>query len=258
MDTGVGRAIQTLNEKAYSVARGVGRLIPLDAKRFFFRLRPAAVTWDLREHGLVFVQVPKVATTSMRAALAAFVAGAHEVDPDQVDARDAYVGERYELNAYPAEIRRISRDRFTFAFVRNPLERLYSAYVNKVEDPVTHADVHLFDRHGISQGMSWPEFVRSVTALSDDRCDLHLRSQHHFIMDRGGLVVRFVGHFERLEDDWKALMDRFGLPELPKRNVSSHAPYAEAYTPELARAVAERYRRDIELLGYEDEVRMLT
>lgn len=240
------------------MARGVGRLMPVRAKRYFFRLRPAAVTWDLSDHGIVFVQIPKVATTSMRAALAAFVAGAQEVDPTEVEARDAFVGERYELNAYPAEIRRLGRERLTFAFVRNPLERLYSAYVNKVEDPVTDADVHLFDRHGISQGTSWPDFIRSVTSISDDRCDLHLRSQHHFITDRAGFVVEFIGRFERLDDDWTVLMDRFGLPALPKRNVSSHVPYTQAYTPELARVVADRYRRDIELLGYADEVRALT
>lgn len=234
--------LQALNEKALSVARGVGRLIPTDAKRFLFRLRPAAVTWDLRDHGLVFVQIPKVATTSMRAALAAHIG--HD---------DAWVGSRYELNAYPAEIRKLARGRFSFAFVRNPLERLHSAYVNKVADPVDPG-INLFKRHGISLDMPFPDFVRAVVRLPENRCDLHLRSQHRFITDRRGTVVDFVGRFERLDEDWSHLRERFGVPALPERNVSSRAEYEDAYTPELARLVADRYRRDIELLGYRDEI----
>jgi dermatan 4-sulfotransferase 1 len=257
MDIDSRRMLQTLNEKAYSAARGVGRLIPIDAKRFFFRLRPAAVTWDLRDHGLVFVQIPKVATTSMRAALGAFVAGESHVDPDEVERRDVLVTERYQLNAYPAEIRKVSRERFSFAFVRNPLDRLYSAFVNKVADPVD-GSVNLFDRHEISLDMSFPDFVRAVTKLPDDRCDLHLRSQYRFITDRAGFVVEFIGRFEQLEADWAMLMQRFGVPAMPQRNVSSHRPYSEAYTPDLARLVANRYRRDIELFGYAEEVGRLT
>jgi hypothetical protein len=237
--------------------RRVGRVIPIDAKRFLFRLRPGAVTWDLRDHGLVFVQIPKVATTSMRAALGAFVAGEREIDPAQVERRDAYVNERYSLNAFPAEIRSLSRHRFTFAFVRNPLDRLYSAYVNKVAAPVD-GSINLFDRHGISLDMTFPDFVEAITALSDDRCDLHLRSQYRFITDRAGVVVSFVGRFERLDSDWEGLSKRFGLPALPLRNVSPHRSYHDAYTPALARAVARRYRRDIELFGYEQEVGRLT
>ena len=233
-----------LTERALSLARGVGRLIPVDAKRFFFRLRPAAVTWDLRDHGLVFVQIPKVATTSMRAALAAHVG--HD---------DAWVGSRYELNAYPAEIRKLSRERFSFAFVRNPLERLHSAYVNKVAEPIEA--VPLFERHGISVDMSFPEFVKRLVQLPENRVDLHLRSQYRSITDRNGIVVDFVGRFERLTEDWDVLRERFGLPELPLRNVSSRSEYEAVYTPEIARLVADRYSRDIELFGYSDEIARL-
>lgn len=246
----------SLNEKALSVVRGVGRLVPTEAKRFLFRLRPAAITWDLRDHGLVFVQIPKVATTSMRAALAAHVMGDQDVDPDAIAQRDAWVGSRYELNAFPAELRKLSRARFSFAFVRNPLERLHSAYVNEVVEPLE--SVPLFRRHGITTEMSFPDFVKRLLVLPQNRVDLHLRSQHLFITDRKGTVVDFVGRFERLDADWEVLRERFGLPALPKRNVSSRALYEDAYTPELARLVADRYRRDIEIFGYGDEIASLT
>jgi hypothetical protein len=129
--------------------------------------------------------------------------------------------------------------------------------VNKVAEPLD-GNVNLFERHGISLDMPFPDFVRAVVRLPDNRCDLHLRSQHRFITDRHGTVVDFIGRFERLEEDWDVLRERFGLPALPQRNVSSRAQYADAYTPELARLVAERYRRDVELFGYGDEITRLT
>ena len=49
-------------------------------------------------------------------------------------------------------------------------------------------------------------------------------------------------------------MDRFGFPALPRRHVSTHGHYREAYTPELARLAAVRYARDIEVFGYDEEV----
>lgn len=253
---GLGPLLQSVNERAHAAARGAGALLPHELKRFLFRIRPAAVTWDLRDHGLVFVQIPKVATTSMRAALAAMVDGDSKVVPSEIDRRDEDVVARYQLNAYPAEIRRLDRLRFTFAFVRNPLDRLLSAYVNKVESP-EDPSVDLFSRHGISVGDSFPDFVRAVARLNDDRCDIHLRSQHRFVCDRNGLVVSFIGRYETLERDWATLSARFGLPELPQRNVTEHAPYQSAYTPELARIAADRYRRDIEFFGYESDVARL-
>lgn len=256
MSSGSRRAVRALSEKSFVVARALGQVLPLELKRFVFRLRPAAVTWDMREHGLVFVAIPKVAQTSMRAALAAHAAGALEVDANEAERWEALAVERYQINAYPPELRRLSANSFSFAFVRNPLDRLFSAYVNKVLAPVDPS-MNLFERHGISPGMSFPDFVEAVLPLSEDRCDIHLRSQYRFISDREGVIVDYVGRFERLGSDWDVLRERFGLPALPKQNVSSERSYRDAYTPALARVVAGRYARDIELFGYEEEVAAL-
>ena len=67
-------------------------------------------------------------------------------------------------------------------------------------------------------------------------------------------MVDFVGRFERLEQDWNFLQEKFGLPGLPHQNRSRHVDYHEAYTPELAAIAAKRYARDIELFSYIDEI----
>jgi len=35
-------------------------------------------------------------------------------------------------------------------------------------------------------------------------------------------MVDLVGHFEKIEQDWKYLREKYGLPELPHQNRSKH------------------------------------
>lgn len=206
--------------------------------------------------GLCFVHIPKVAMSSIRGALAAHAAGVPEVDVARARSLVRSVAHRYVREAYPAEIAELSRSCFTFAFVRNPLDRLVSAYTNKMSSDV-EIDKSLFENLGLPLDVSFEDFVRTVAEAPEDR-DGHVRSQHTFIYDRRGPIVDFVGRFERLQSDWQALMGRLGLPPLPHRNRSAHAGAEATYTPALARVAAERYARDIELFGYGEEVARLT
>jgi hypothetical protein len=102
--------------------------------------------------------------------------------------------------------------------------------------------------------MSFAEFVEAVAKIPDRVSDIHFRSQHTFLYHRKKLMVDFVGHFEQLDQDWGLLREKFGLPALPHQNRSSHVDYREAYTPELARLAARRYKKDIDLFGYSEEI----
>jgi hypothetical protein len=106
--------------------------------------------------------------------------------------------------------------------------------------------------------MSFEQFVHAVARIPDRIADIHFRSQHRFFYHRGEPVVDFIGRFERLEEDWETVRERFGLPPLAHYNRSPHRSYTEAYTPGLAKVAAARYERDIELFGYEEEVAALT
>jgi hypothetical protein len=63
-----------------------------------------------------------------------------------------------------------------------------------------------------------------------------------------------VGRYERLgADDFRLVANRIGLPTtellwLQKARVPVR--YATFYTPESQRIVAERFRRDVEMFGY--------
>jgi dermatan 4-sulfotransferase 1 len=245
--SGPRRARLAINDGALRLIRMVGQLVPADTKRRALKLRPASVTWHMPEYQIAFVHIPKVATTSVRVALSAFVSGREVHDTEGNDPLVAEAIDRYARHLYPSEIRKLSRACYTVAFVRDPLDRLLSTYSRQGG----------FRRHQIPANISFADFVHRIAELPDQRSDRHIRSQHAFITDRQGIVVEHVGRFEQLESEWNDLMGRFGFPALPKRNTSTHGPYQDAYTPALARIAAERYRRDIEFFGYEEEIARL-
>lgn len=246
----------------YRAGRALARIAPVPVRRAARRLwyhldgSPPSRIWHVPDAGYCFVHIPKVAMSSIRGALAAHAAGVAEVDVVRARSLVRSVAHRYVREAYPAEIAELSQSCFTFAFVRNPLERLVSAYTNKKSSDV-EIDKSLFENLGLPPDVSFEEFVRTVADAPEDS-DGHVRSQYTFIYDKRGPVVDFVGRFERLRSDWQTLMDRLGLPQLPHRNRSTHTAVEATYTPALARLAAERYSRDIEVFGYAEEVARLT
>lgn len=222
------------------------RSVPLVRYTYLFDVSTGIVVPELR---MCFVPTPKVANRSMKAAIAAV-------------ARPGYRGDPHLAGWQYRPVTTLRRTGFHgFGFVRNPLDRLYSCYAQKVVlyGRLKHMPMQ-FWRYGdvFHPGMSFEEFVRAVAGIPDRVADIHFRSQHRFLYHRGEPTVDFIGRFETLERDWQRVRQRFGLPELVHYNRSPHRSYREAYTPALARAAAERYREDIRLFGYEQEVAALT
>jgi hypothetical protein len=216
--------------------------------------RPAKV-WYLSKAGIAYVHVPKVATRSIRRSLTVYAAvkergrSASLSHPTPGDIQMMIT--RHERLLTPAQIWQLSQVCETFTFVRNPLDRLYSCYRNKVHLQETQ---NTFWKHQMDLHATFEEFVERVAEIPDELADRHIRSQHRFLFDGDRLSVRFLGRFESLQKDWISLGQLYDLPRLPHRNRSGDESYREAYTPEMARLAASRYRRDIDLLGYGPEV----
>jgi hypothetical protein len=105
--------------------------------------------------------------------------------------------------------------------------------------------------------MNFEQFVNRVAEIPDAKIDRHLRSQTFFLCKGDELMVDFIGKFESLLDDWQKLMEKLSLPPLPHKNISlqeSENNEESFYTRNIAEVAIERYRKDIELLGYQDEV----
>ena len=172
------------------------------------------------EHKFGYIQIPKVASRSIRVAVTAYLAGtaAHaDVDGDLVTEFE----ERYAKHLKQEKIHTLAQENFIFAFVRNPYERVYSCYKNKIEDVRTNGGKNIFEKHGMSTDLSFEDFVRTIAAIPDQKSDRHFRSQAWFLTWRGELLTSFVGKLERIDEDWKVLQNKFGIEPPPRINVSN-------------------------------------
>ena len=156
--------------------------------------------------------------------------------------------------------RPVLRDYFSFAFVRHPAARARSFHADKhglaLNDPRARR-WFIEPWHGLSVGMRFEELCRWLVtpAGSDVFADRHWLSQHAQIRTRDDRAPDYVGRWETLEEDWRAVAAHTGMPyrALPRLNASGEAaPAAEpAETPEAAALLRRRYAEDFRLWGYE-------
>ena len=187
-----------------------------------------------RTHSL-FIHVPKAAGRSV-------VRGLYDVrsvEHATVEWYQALDSQRY--SAY-----------FCFTFVRNPWDRLVSAYTYlcKGGGPSNQEDSEWGQR--LLQYTDFDAFVCEWLRTDTAMHHILFTPQHLFLSDRfGNIELDFIGRFENLAEDYRTVAERIpGAGELPHINRSNSTPYTEFYTERSRNIVAEVYARDIELFGY--------
>jgi chondroitin 4-sulfotransferase 11 len=153
---------------------------------------------------------------------------------------------------------------FSFAFVRNPWERLVSWYAmidaarNALSAEALAQDGPLPSdlwNYAIANSRDFESFLRNCTdTLFDLGCNKSFAfNQVDYLSDeRGEIVVDFIGRFENLESDMDRVYSALEMErvELPRLNASTHSHYSHWYTQETRQLVAERFSRDIAAFGY--------
>jgi hypothetical protein len=138
-----------------------------------------------------------------------------------------------------------------FAFVRNPWDRLLSAFTFLKRGGLNDLDRDFAKAH-LSRFPDFESFVRD--GLSDPmiRNWVHFRPQHQFVCDASGKnMMDFTGRFERLEDDFALIASRLGLDSsLPARNRGPRIDYRTVYPKELVEVVGDIYSEDGRIFGY--------
>lgn len=155
------------------------------------------------------------------------------------------------------QMRALAETHFLFSFVRNPIVRAYSCYLDKVVKPGKSGEPTTLYRYGMHPDMSFERFVDLVCDIDDERADKHFRSQHPTLFADEQPLVHFIGRQETLAEDWQRLQAHLPLEDMPPVRRRSGAASAMADIPLSAahRArLVKRYERDIELLGYAEEV----
>jgi hypothetical protein len=151
-------------------------------------------------------------------------------------------------------IRRIGREEwdnaYTFAFVRNPWDKVVSHYKyniktnqQKMKDfPIPFED------------WLWKTIGEQKDFYYYNRPLLFAPQIEWLLDDNSEMSIDFVGRFENLHEDFKIIANNIGVDEnLPLLNTTknlSNKPYQEYYTLETMELIAKVYKKDIEYFGY--------
>ncbi|HET8654386.1 MAG TPA: sulfotransferase family 2 domain-containing protein [Longimicrobiaceae bacterium] len=184
----------------------------------------------------IFIHIPKTAGISLCAALFGSRGGGHF---DVETARILFGARRF-------------RSSFKFCFVRNPWDRLASAFFY-LSNGGMNRTLTPWIRKNILKYESFSDFIRSGLRTSEVLSDQHFRPQSQFICDPDGRPrVNFIGRFETIESDYTTIASRLGVDRsLPQTNCSGKRDFRALYDDDTRAIVEEVYRRDIELFGYE-------
>lgn len=236
------------------------RLFLAIRRRFMGRQYPGTVI-GLTDSRILFYSIPKVACSSIMAAL---------VDALGIDfPADEWKPEVFQTHKWDHLFDRKAmlirdplappyKEFWSFAFVRNPWDRLVSCYAEKIrgdgdsENFVDGVSTVLLPFGVFHSGMSFEQFARAVVKIPDSEAEPHFMSQHRFITRRSGaLIVDFVGRFERLAEDFATVQQRIARPVVLGHLLKSrHGDYRDYYDAGLRELVGARYAGDVALFGY--------
>lgn len=132
---------------------------------------------------------------------------------------------------------------FTFTFVRNPWDRIVSAYfwMNKTG---------WRDLTGtINKVRSFPNFTSYIESGISTQ-----KSCSSFVFESGKQIVDFIGKQENLEQDFTYICNQIGLPDikLSQANVTKRErDYRKYHNEQTRQTISNRYRDDIENFNYQ-------
>lgn len=140
---------------------------------------------------------------------------------------------------------------FKFAFVRNPWDRLASAFEFLKGGGMNEVDSRFADEH-LSEYKTFDVFIKEGLNREHVSEWIHFKEQSWFISDRSGRVkVDFLGRLETIEEDFEFVCRRIGCENiLPNLNRGKRSNYKEMYTQETWEIVRRHYEKDVALLNY--------
>jgi hypothetical protein len=187
-------------------------------------------------HKCIFVHIPKTGGISIKKSLFGIRGGAHR----RLRNYKILYNEK-EFSNY-----------FKFSFVRNPWDRVVSAYEFLKAGGINEAD-RRWTEEVLSQFNSFNDFIVGWLAETEGYGEIHFMPQYEFICLGGTKPqVDYIGRFEQINKDFTKICNKIGVQkELSDNNKSSrHSDYKKYYTKETEEVVEEVYSEDIRMFGY--------
>jgi hypothetical protein len=262
-----------VKELPWIVSQSVAGLLNPAAVEFYEKLRaggyePNQLLIVLPRHKLIYLTVPKAASTRIRKTLAT-VEGRFSRSL-KLRRRSQYRGPYGPRNITVGSFFRLatSPDTLRFSFVRNPYARAVSCWADKFAGkPLIggdfFVDAYLALRQeidanlpaGRDRTLSFAEFVVFASATAKARHDVHLEAQAN-ILSMPGIELDLIGKVEIFEADFVRVLDHLDASDEVRReaavavNESHHDGWLAFYTPELADRIYRAYECDFDSFGY--------
>jgi hypothetical protein len=211
-------------------------------------------------HKFLTVATPKVGCTTIKRTLHAFE-GLPPADPWWAVHETGDAMRLAHFSEADQQLLLTSPDVLRFAFVRNPYDRMLSAWKSKLlrndEQYARLADeVRAACHYPADTVVAFGDLVRHVAEVGP--FDAHWERQVDVLaVDR--ISYDTIGRFETFVADFAAILTRLGAAQdvltiaAEVTNPTSELPVAAAYDSELAGVVYDFYRDDFDAFGYDKD-----
>lgn len=213
-------------------------LLPVTVRDMLFRKISNPYSELELKNEIVFIHIPKTAGNAVIKSLFGVKATGH----DKAVKYAKFDEEKF--NSF-----------FKFCFVRNPWDRMVSAFHYLKQGGISRNDIE-FANEFMSGFENFEDFIYSLRNENTKKKILnwiHFTPQYEFTCNSSGeLIVDYCGRYERLGDDYEYLKNKLGIEDniIKVDNKSNHRAYWNYYNNEMIEIVREIYSKDIEMFGY--------
>lgn len=184
----------------------------------------------------IFIHIPKAAGLSVVDALYGVDSSAH------FKWIDFYSKDKKKYEEY-----------YSFSFVRNPADRLFSAYTYLMKGGREEIDEFWRNRYVVKY-KNFSDFVENGLEIAIRSGVEHFLPQSDYLFDDDDcLMVDFLGRYETLDKDFKIVAEKLGISKpLARLNSSdSKSYYLENCESKCDEVLGRVYGRDYRLLSYD-------
>jgi hypothetical protein len=142
---------------------------------------------------------------------------------------------------------------YVFTIVRNPYDRVVSAYYYLRRGGGSHDDVK--DGREYCH-RKFPEFIKQDLKRASKK-QIHFKPMHYWVYDRCQVKATHIAKMENIKRDLIKIAEELKLPipdPIPHANRTVHPESEELYTKELREIVYNIYKKDFKLFGYEANI----
>ena len=135
---------------------------------------------------------------------------------------------------------------YKFCFVRNPYDRLFSAYTFLKKGGINDQDLAFSEKH-LHEYLDFEDFVLRGLEKKEIMEWVHFRPQHTFVCDDNDkMVMDFVGKMENINEDFSYLCKQINVNvELKKLNMSFVKK--NDFSDNIKSIIKSKYQKDFTL-----------